>query len=155
MRLIPSEKEHIFRLVGLSRAAFDSDVSVGAPCPDGPPEYDSEAWHIDMMNQGRLFAALEGEKIVGGAVLFHDASAPDFLYVGRIFIDPRLFRQGYGIGLMKLIEDMNPETTVFCLDTPIWNARTNRFYQKLGYEEIRRDDEMVYYRKTLTKRPDT
>lgn len=36
MRLITSEIGHINRLVCLSKAAFDSDVSVGAPCPDGP-----------------------------------------------------------------------------------------------------------------------
>ena len=147
MHLVPAEETQIPRLVELSIAAFHSDMTVGGSGTGGPPEYDSEAWHTDMMDQGHLFTALEGEKIVGGAILFGDASAPDFLYVGRIFIDPALFRQGYGIRLMELVEDMNPEITVFCLDTPIWNIRTNRFYQKLGYEEIRRDDEMVYYRK--------
>lgn len=35
------------------------------------------------------------------------------------------------------------------LDTPIWNKRTNPFYQKLGYQEIRRDEEAVYYCKDL------
>ena len=152
MRLITSEIGHINRLVCLSKAAFDSDVSVGAPCPDGPPGYDCEAWHIDMMNQGHLFTALEGDDIIGGAVLFRDQSAQFFLYIGRIFIDPSLFGRGYGMRLMELIENMYPEIAVFCLDTPVWNTRTNRFYRKIGYTETRRDDEMVCYRKEIPMR---
>ena len=35
----------------------------------------------------------------------------------------------------------------FTLDTPIWNVRTNAFYRKLGYTEVRRDNEFVYYEK--------
>lgn len=150
MILEKAREEYIARLVELSKAAFDSDASVGAPEPGGPPEYDSEAWHIGMMNQGHLFSATENETVIGGALLFKDASAPDFLYVGRIFIDPALFGQGYGIRLMELIENLNPEITLFCLDTPVWNTRTNRLYRKLGYEETRRDDEMVYYRKRIS-----
>ena len=106
MILEKAREEHIARLVELSKAAFDSDASVGAPEPGGPPGYDSEAWHIGMMNQGHLFSAIENETVIGGALLFKDASAPDFLYVGRIFIDPALFGQGYGIHLMELIENL-------------------------------------------------
>ena len=147
MRLAASETKHIRRLVELSKAAFDSDVAVGASCPGGPPDYDSPEWHIEMMNQGHLFSAFEGDDIIGGAVLFRDQSAPSFLYVGRIFIDPSRFGQGYGIRLMELIEGMSPEITTFCPDTPVWNTRTNCFYRKLGYIETRRDAEMIYYRK--------
>jgi len=147
MRLVLAKEAHIPQLVELSIAAFHSDRAVGGSGTDGPPEYESEEWHTDMMNQGHLITALEGENIVGGALLFRDDSAPDFLYIGRIFIDPALFGKGYGIRLMELIESSNPDIRLFCLDTPVWNIRTNRFYQKLGYEETRRDDEMVYYRK--------
>ena len=35
------------------------------------------------------------------------------------------------------------------LDTPVWNVRTNRFYQKCGYTETGRDDESVYYEKVI------
>ena len=33
------------------------------------------------------------------------------------------------------------------LDTPVWNIRTNAFYEKLGYKKIKQDDEFVYYSK--------
>ena len=147
MKLDKARPEQIGALAAISKAAFDSDVDVGADYPDGPPEYDSEPWHIEMMNRGNLYAATEEGEVIGGALLFRDASAPDFLYVGRIFIDPRLFGRGYGMRLMELIENMNPDVTEFCLDTPLWNIRTNRFYRKLGYTETKRDEKMVFYRK--------
>ena len=45
------------------------------------------------------------------------------------------------------VENMFPEVKEFTLDTPVWNARTNSFYSKLGYKEIKRDKEFVFYSK--------
>ena len=72
------------------------------------------------------------------------------LYVGRIFIDPRYFRQGYGMKLMMEIDDLFNSKTIK-LDIPIWNERTKRFYKKCGYTEIGRDDESVYYEKRASQ----
>lgn len=35
------------------------------------------------------------------------------------------------------------------LDIPVWNIRTNAFYQKLGYTQYKKDDEFVYYMKKM------
>ena len=68
--------------------------------------------------------------------------------IGRIFISPEHHRKGYGIYIMQEIEGMFPTVKEFYLDTPIWNIRTNSFYQKLGYTEYKREGEFVYYTKT-------
>ena len=151
MILVKAEKEHIPALVEISKKAFDSDITVGASGVGGPPDYDSEEWHIKMMEEGHLFTAIDGERIVGGILVFGDENNASFLYVGRIFVDPDLFRKGYGIRIMEQIERMNPAVTTWCLDTPIWNQRTNRFYPKIGYVEKGRDAETVYYQKTVEK----
>ena len=49
--------------------------------------------------------------------------------------------------MMREIEAMFPDVKEFTLDTPVWNIRTNRFYTKLGYSEVRRDGEFIYYLK--------
>ena len=67
---------------------------------------------------------------------------------GRIFVDPAEFRKGYGIAIMEQIENICSEITVWELDIPIWNIRTNQFYKKMGYTEIKRDEEFVFYRKS-------
>ena len=49
--------------------------------------------------------------------------------------------------MMQEIEAMFSNVKEFTLDTPIWNVRTNSFYTKLGYKEIKRDKEFVLYSK--------
>ena len=86
----------------------------------------------------------ENGVILGGAILFRQG---DTLNIGRIFIDPQHFRKGYGIFMMREIESMFPDVKVFTLDTPAWNIRTNAFYTRLGYSEVKRDSDFVYYSK--------
>ena len=131
-------------LNAISRLAFDSDTEVGAPSAGGPPGYMSLKYHIKMAKSGHLFKLTQNGLILGGAVLFRNG---DTLNIGRIFIDPQHFRKGYGILMMQEIEALFPDVKVFVLDTPVWNTRTNAFYTRLGYSEVKRDGDFVYYSK--------
>jgi len=134
-------------LTRISKAAFDTDCLVGGRSAGGPPDYDSEPWYAKMMEGGNLYTAIDQNIIIGGAVLFPNVEQKE-LYIGRIFIDPVYFRNGYGIAIMEQIEMIHPG--FLCkLDTPVWNIRTNRFYTKLGYQETGRDEETVYYQKQV------
>ena len=131
-------------LNAISRLAFDSDTEVGAPSAGGPPGYMSLKYHIKMAKSGHLFKLTQNGLILGGAVLFRRGGT---LNIGRIFIDPQHFRKGYGILMMQEIEALFPDVKVFVLDTPVWNTRTNAFYTRLGYSEVKRDGDFVYYSK--------
>ena len=132
-------------LNSISKQAFDSDVEVGAASPGGPPGYRSVSFHVRMARMNHLYKlADENGVILGGAILFRQG---DTLNVGRIFVDPQHFRKGYGILMMREIEAMFPDVKVFTLDTPIWNTRTNAFYTRLGYSEVKRAADLVYYSK--------
>ena len=131
-------------LMCISKKAFDSDVEVGASSVGGPPGYNSLSFHTKMARMNCLYKLVDDCKIVGGALLF---LKDDILNVGRIFVDPEYFCKGYGIFMMQQIEALFPEVKIFTLDTPIWNVRTNAFYQKIGYKEIKRDKEFVFYSK--------
>ena len=131
-------------LNAISRLAFDSDTEVGAPSAGGPPGYMSLKYHMKMAKSGHLFKLTENGLILGGAILFRRGGT---LNIGRIFIDPQHFRKGYGILMMQEIEALFPDVKVFVLDTPVWNTRTNAFYAKLGYSEVKRDCDFVYYSK--------
>ncbi|MCR5297266.1 MAG: GNAT family N-acetyltransferase [Clostridiales bacterium] len=130
----------------LSRLSFDSDIDVGAPSKGGPPGYMSLSFHTKMARQNHLFKLTDNGLIVGGAILFPEK---DKLNIGRIFVSPEHFRKGYGTYMMREIEAMFPNVKGFTLDTPVWNIRTNRFYTKLGYSEVRRDREFIYYLKSV------
>jgi len=131
-------------LNGISRRAFDSDVHVGASSIGGPPGYKSLPFHTKMARSNHLFKLVDNGLIIGGALLFLDKET---LNIGRIFISPENHRKGYGVFMMKEIEALYPMVKIFTLDTPIWNIRTKSFYTKLGYKEIRRDNEFIYYTK--------
>ena len=146
MKLENAEPQNIERIVAISKAAFDSDFDVGASQPDGPPDYDSLAWHIQMQKEGHLLQAVVDGEIVGGAIVFLDKDG-ETLYVGRIFIDPVHHRKGYGLTLMKMVESYYAGIRKIKLDTPLWNVRTNAFYRKLRYCEVGRDEEFAYYQK--------
>ena len=132
-------------LSSISRQAFHSDVEAGAASPGGPPGYQSVPFHVRMARMNHLFKlADENGVILGGAILFRQG---DTLNVGRIFIDPQHFRKGYGIFMMQEIETLFPDVKAFTLDTPVWNIRTNAFYTRLGYSEVKRGADLVYYAK--------
>ena len=144
LQLLKAGTSDALTLTGISKRAFDSDSLVGAPSPGGPPGYMSLPFHTKMARQGHLYKLIDEGLIVGGAILFLKG---DELNVGRIFIAPEHFRKGYGIFMMQEIEAMFSNVKEFTLDTPIWNVRTNSFYTKIGYKEIKRDKEFVFYSK--------
>ena len=132
-------------LNSISKQAFDSDVEAGAASSGGPPGYQSVSYHVRMARMNHLFKLVdESGVILGGAILFRQG---DTLNIGRIFIDPQHFRKGYGILMMQEIEAMFPDVKAFTLDTPAWNTRTNAFYTRLGYSEVKRSADLVYYSK--------
>ena len=148
MKLENAELKHIERIAAISKAAFDSDIHVCASEAGGPPDYDSVPWHIQMNNEGHLLQAVVDGEIVGGAILFVDKDG-ETLYIGRIFLDPVHYRKGYGLSLMKMVETYYSGIQKIKLDTPLWNVRTNAFYTKLGYCEVKRDEGFAYYQKEL------
>ncbi|MBO4347345.1 MAG: GNAT family N-acetyltransferase [Lachnospiraceae bacterium] len=146
LQLVKAGTADALTLTGISKRSFDSDTEVGAPSKEGPPGYMSVPFHTKMARQGHLYKLTDNGLIVGGALLFPQ---DDVLNVGRIFVAPEHFRKGYGIFIMQESEKMFPEVKEFTLDTPVWNVRTNSFYTKLGYKEVKRDKEFVFYSKKL------
>ena len=144
LQFLKASTSDALTLNGISRRAFDSDVLVGASSPGGPPGYKSLQYHTKMARSNHLFKLVDNGLIIGGAFLFLDK---DKLNIGRIFISPENHRKGYGVFMMKEIEALYPMVKKFTLDTPVWNIRTKSFYTKLGYKEIRRDNEFIYYTK--------
>ena len=145
LQFLEASTSDALTLNGISKRAFDSDVQVGAPLAGGPPGYMSVPYHLKMARSNHLYKLTNNGLIVGGAILFLDK---DKLNIGRIFVSPEHHRKGYGIYMMQEIESMFSDVKEFVLDTPIWNVRTNAFYTKLGYVEVSRDQEFIYYFKT-------
>lgn len=146
LQFIKAGTSDALTLTGISKRAFESDVLIGGPSSGGPPGYMSVPFYTKMARQGHLYKLTDDGLIVGGAILYLKNG---ILNVSRIYIAPEHFRKGYGIQMMQHVENMFSEVKELTLDTPVWNVRTNAFYAKLGYKEIKRDKEFVFYSKQV------
>jgi replication factor A1 len=54
-------------------------------------------------------------------------------YIYGVFIDPEYHRRGIGVGSFELVTQRYPDAKKWTLDTPEWNVRTKRFYEKIGF----------------------
>ena len=109
LQFVPAGSTDAVALTAISKRAFDSDMKVGAASAGDPPGYRSVSFYGKMAN-GKL---TEDEVIVGGAVLFRDGEK---MNVGRIFVEPEHFRKGYGLHIMRQIEEQFPDVCLFALD---------------------------------------
>lgn len=150
MNIKLSTPAEIKELTDISKRAFDTDISVGASDIGGPPYYDSEDWHVKLMSNNNLYTITHNNHIIGGVILFPDEQNKKAMYIGRIFIDPVWHKKGFGLSAMKFLEAMFPDITLWRLETPVWNTRTNSFYKKLGYCEMHKDIDSVYYQKEIS-----
>ena len=150
MRIVKAEEKQVSKIVDISIRAFETDVDVGGAKGDCPPGFDSVEWHEQMAQEGHLYAAMIGDELVGAAIVFPNEKAKS-VYVGRIFIDSKYHRKGYGTRLMDCIEKAFPFATEFNLDTPCWNKRTNAFYERLGYRVIKTEDGFNFYQKKVSR----
>ena len=144
LELLQASTADALTITGISRRSFHSDVEIGSKEKTGPPGYMSVQFYTKMARSNHLFKLVDDGLIVGGAVLFLDNEK---LNISRIFIGPENHRKGYGVFMMQEIEALYPLVKEFTLDTPIWNIRTNSFYTKMGYTEVRRDNDFIYYSK--------
>ena len=146
LELVRASTADALTITGISRRSFHSDVEVGSKEKTGPPGYMSVPFYTKMAKCNHLFKLVDDGLIVGGAILF---LKEEELNIGRIFIAPEHFRKGYGSFMMNEIETLFPGVKEYTLDTPAWNIRTNSFYSKMGYTEIKRDNEFVFYSKHI------
>lgn len=147
MEIRLAKRDEISILTSASKTAFDTDITVGNIEIGGPPNYDSIQWHERMRKGEHLFTLIENNNVVGGLVLLHDKKDKSIMYVERIFIDSVNHHRGLGMEAMMEAERLFPDVRFWRLTTPIWNIRTNQFYPKLGYKEMYRDQEQIYYQK--------
>jgi GNAT superfamily N-acetyltransferase len=100
------------------------------------------------MSWGRVFALVAEGQIVGGAIVI--PKAPDWSELGRVWLTPEVQNRGWGRVAMARLEALHPSCARWTLETPVWNKRTQHFYEALGYRETRRTDHDVCYEKLVT-----
>jgi GNAT superfamily N-acetyltransferase len=137
-------------LAKISKRAFENDVQFGAPARGGPPGYDAPEWQAQVAREATAYYVIEHQgDVVGGMIVF--GSSGDY-WLGRMFVDPTAQNQGIGARAIDLLEGEFPEAKRWALETPQWNTRNHRFYEKLGYARVGLADSGDYlYEKCVTR----
>jgi GNAT superfamily N-acetyltransferase len=153
LKLRRFESRDADRLAAISRRAFEHDVHYGAPARGGPPGYDAPEWQIRTAGEAAAYCVIEHRgDVVGGMIVF--GSNGDY-WLGRMFVDPTAQNQGIGARAVNLLEGGFPDARRWALETPQWNTRNHRFYEKLGYARVGLADSGDFlYEKRLTRSPD-
>jgi len=120
-------------LAEISKRSFESDVDVGGSVKGGPMGYDSVEVHRNHATRDHLdyLKVLYEGTIVGGMRVYKMGSG--HYEIMGVFIDPDYHRKGIGKRSFEMILEMYPDAKKWTLDTPDWNIRTKKFYEKLGF----------------------
>ena len=94
----------------------------------GPEGYDSLEMTKDIVLQGRMFKILDGEGLIGGAILTLEGE--NCVRLNRLFIQPEKQGCGYGLKALALLEISHSKVLRWELDTPSWAMRNQIFYEK-------------------------
>lgn len=131
-RAVPEDAEV---LAAVQTRTFDDDSRRhGRGERGGPPGYDSAAWQTRMMREAAYYKILDGAQIIGGAIIFDKGGG--HIYLGRIYLDPAYQDRGIGAQAIRLIEAAYPLARRWTLETPLWAARNQHFYERQGYVRV-------------------
>ena len=97
MELTKANTSDALVINGISKRAFDGDITVGAASKAGPPGYMSVGFHIKM-------AKANDGLIVGDAILFADGWK---LNIGRIFMMQEIERIYQNWAVLSIRKTMN------------------------------------------------
>ncbi|MCP4543375.1 MAG: GNAT family N-acetyltransferase [Chloroflexi bacterium] len=144
VRLEKARKENAERLADISKRAFHTDVHCGSPGKGGPPGYDSPQAQARFMRGCDYYEILLGDVIVGALMAIKRKDR--YYECCGLFVDPEYHNQGIATRAFDQLWDKYPDAERWKVGTPVWNTRTNYFYQKLGFYKIGTDgpDGIVY-----------
>ena len=136
IRIVNAVEQDADLLAGISQRAFHTDVEVGAPepGPDGPPGYDSPAFHRKILAYLECYTIHRDDEIVGGVLVGRAGEGHRVLE--RIFVDPNHHRRGIASRAMALLWARYPAAKLWTVGTPEWNVRTKAFYEQLGFVQV-------------------
>jgi GNAT superfamily N-acetyltransferase len=116
------------RQIGVQAFAHDSE-RYGAPTAG----IDLVENHREWIERYHYYKITAGAEIIGGVMVVPDG---DCYYLEALFITPALQNQGMGTRAMRFVEEAYPTAEKWALYTAHLSHRTQRFYEKLGYEKV-------------------
>ena len=140
IRLLPAQPDDAGQLTVVQALTFFDDrkrmpkeILAERPAPCGPPGCRSVAWNRKVIDHpaSAVYKALDGDRIVGGLILFDQGSGTWNL--GRIYVDPDRQNEGIGQSIIRQMFALHPKVKCWHLGTPEWAVRNHHFYKRMGF----------------------
>ena len=109
------------------------EILARTPDVPGPPGCTSVTWNRKVIEHPKatVYKALDGDRIVGGLILF-DRGAGSW-DLGRIYVDPDRQNEGIGQAMIRQMFALHPKVARWQLGTPEWAVRNHHFYERMGF----------------------
>lgn len=127
--------------------AFDQEVKRYYGTCQSLADYRSVETEYELMKQHLVYKVLVNLEIIGGFLL--DNFSEGKMKVEDFAIDPEYQGEGYAREVLKLIEEEHPTVKEWLLSALVMNQKSQRIYREAGYEEVKRDEEEVWFRKKM------
>ena len=138
-------------ITAIKTAAFNQEINTWLGRNGGPPGYDQVESEQDIIQNLLAYKILlteeNDEKLIGAFFLIPEE--PHGMRFEDFVIDPTKQGKGYGYQVLQLVERAYPEIMEWRLSTPVFSVGNQHLYEKFGYVEQSRDEEEVFYQKTV------
>lgn len=131
----------------IKKAAYNKEITTYLGRNGGPPGYDKVESEMDIINRFITYKIMLNDQIIGGFFLI--SRDKDKMQFEDFVIHPSHQGKGYGYLTLQLVEQNYPYVKEWYLSTPTFSVGNQHLYEKFGYIEIGRNEDVIEYCKRV------
>lgn len=130
IRIARTNMEEAQELLNIQKQAFQSDLEKYRDFATNPAA-ESLISFIQRILISQHYTIFIDEEIAGSIDI--RKISEDHYLLNQLCLNPKWQNRGFGSKIMKMMEEMFPNVTIWSLKTQKDNARNRHFYEKAGY----------------------
>jgi len=130
IRIERTSAEDAEKLMQISTQAFAQDTKKYGASPAGIDLIEN---HREWIEKYHYYKITIGNELIGGMIV---VPGNDCHYLEALFVTPAFQNKGIGTQAVRFIDEVYPTAKKWALYIAYLSSRTQRFYEKLGYERV-------------------
>jgi len=147
IKILCSSIEDAQIITEIKTEAYNKEIFKYLKRNGGPPGYDDVDSQIEIVNKFLAYKIMLDNIIIGAFFLI--PTKENVMWFEDFVIKPEYQGKGYGYQAMELVEKLYPNIKEWKLTTPVFSIGNQHLYTKFGYQEIKRDKDMIEYSKFI------
>lgn len=134
-------------ITDIKTKAFNKEINAYLGRNGGPPGYDEVESEIYIIKNFIAYKIHLDNEIIGA--LFLISLGDSKMRFEDFVIEPSFQGKGYGYRVMELVEKTYPNINEWQLSTPVFSVGNQHLYEKFGYVEVSRSEDLIEYNKKI------